>query len=134
MLKCMHHEDRVLCLHFERDMDIQKAVKKFPTYLWSQMQMMKCWYRPNTTPHFRLVLEKLRPLGYVDFSEVIKKAERIPSENTHIPKIAPKITPSTQLYEPVRHSVEKFSSWLIPKRYRANTINPDYSLGRKSYS
>ncbi len=73
MQKSIHHEERVLCLRFERDEQIENTLKKLSGCRWSQT--MKCWYLPNTTPHFRQVLEHLRPLAYVDFSEVVKKTE-----------------------------------------------------------
>lgn len=120
MLKRIHHEVHVLCLHFERNPEIEKVVKKLPACRWSQT--MKCWYLPNTTPHFRQALEKLRPLAYVDFSEVIKKTDAIRKEKTPTPTITQKPTPAVQINEPVLREVEKFSNWLKSKRYSANTI------------
>ncbi len=120
MQKSIHHDERVLCLRFERDKEIEKAVKKLPACRWSQT--MNCWYLPNTTPHFRQVLEKLRPLAYVDFSEVIKKAEAIPKEKAPTYTASRKHTPSARLNESAQQEIEKFSRWLKSKRYSANTI------------
>jgi len=120
MQKSIHQEERVLCLHFDRDEQIEKAIKKLPGCRWSQT--MKCWYLPNTTPHFRQVLEKLRPLAYVDFSEVIKKTEPIHKEKTPAPTTTRKHTPTAQLDEHAQKEIEKFTSWLKSKRYSSNTI------------
>jgi integrase/recombinase XerD len=120
MQKSIHREERVLCLHFDRDLEIEKMVKMLPACRWSQT--MKCWYLPNTTPNFRLVLEKLRLVAYVDFSEVVKKTEAIQKERTPSPTSARKATPMAQLSEPVQQEVEKFSKWLKSKRYSTNTI------------
>ena len=120
MQKSIHHEERVLCVRFERDEQIENTLKKIPGCRWSQT--MKCWYLPNTTPHFRQVLEKLRPFTYVDFSEVVKKTEVVRKEKTPIPNITLKPTPTTQLNEPVQQEIEKFMSWLKSKRYSSNTI------------
>ena len=120
MQKSIHHEERVLCVRFERDEQIENTLKKLSGCRWSQT--MKCWYLPNTTPHFRQVLEKLRPFTYVDFSEVVKKTEVVRKEKTPIPNITLKPTPTTQLNEPVQQEIEKFMSWLKSKRYSSNTI------------
>lgn len=120
MQKSIHHEERVLCLRFERDEQIENTLKKLSGCRWSQT--MKCWYLPNTTPHFRQVLEHLRPLAYVDFSEVVKKTEVVRKEKTPIPNNTLKPTPTAQLTEPVQQEIEKFMSWLKSKRYSSNTI------------
>lgn len=118
MQKSIHREERVLCLLFERDPKIEKVVKQLPTCRWSQT--MKCWYLPNTTPNFRQVLEKLRPLAYVDFSEVLAKNVAITKEKAAVPTA--KSTTRIQMNGLVQQEIEQFTRWLKSKRYSANTI------------
>jgi len=61
---------------------------------------------------FQQVQAQLRPLAFVDFPEVIKKAETIPAGKAPNPLPLRKHTPTAQLNEPAQQEVEKLSNWL----------------------
>jgi integrase/recombinase XerD len=118
--KAVHHENSVLCIRFERDAQVEAAVKKLPGCRWSRT--MRCWYIKNIPDNFRAVVKTLRPFGYVDFSAVVGKMKPVPKEFKTQPDKPPQTKKPEQLSQAHRIQVEKFKDYLQSKRYSNNTI------------
>ncbi|HRJ30233.1 MAG TPA: site-specific integrase [Cyclobacteriaceae bacterium] len=118
--KTMHRNLPVLCIRFERDRQIEAALKKLDGMKWSQT--MRCWYIKNMPVNFRAALKTLRPFGHVDFSAVIKKAQPAGKE-LNAPAGKEKNTAHREpLAEGQSAQVAKFIQYLRSKRYSNNTI------------
>ncbi len=120
--KAIHRQQQVLCLKFARDPDIEAVLRSMPEFRWSKT--MRCWYLPNRPANFRDALEKLKPLAYVDFSDIVKPAMLTNEVSTNVNKTKKLKSTSalTQLSRENIHLIEKFKQWLKSKRYSANTI------------
>lgn len=118
--KTVHRNLPVLCIRFERDQQIEAALKKLDGMKWSQT--MRCWYLKNMPANFRAALKTLRPYGHVDFSAVVKKAQPDSKELNVIPGKEKNAVPREPPSEVHSAQVEQFTRHLRSMRYSNNTI------------
>jgi hypothetical protein len=71
--KAVHRHTSVLCIRFERDRQMEAALRNLEGCRWSQT--MRCWYVKNIPDNLRAALKALRPYGHVDFSAVVNKVQ-----------------------------------------------------------
>lgn len=117
--KTTHRNLPVLSIRFERDPQIEGALKKLDGMKWSQT--MRCWYIKNRPENFRAALKILRLYGHVDFSSVINKVKPA-TEGWLAPAVKEKKAvqhePLTEVHSAL---VDKFTQYLRSKRYSSNT-------------
>ena len=120
MQKAVHNGVQVLCLYFDRDPILEKAVKQLANCTWSKT--MRCWYLPDTPSTFQQTIDTLRDLAYVDLTKVVDKNKNdhkaITASTYKIRAAAVRPTLITQH----ENQLNQFISYLRSKRYSSNTI------------
>lgn len=111
-IETAEHRDRaVMCLRFERQPDIEAALRKIPGVRWSRT--LRSWYLPYSDDSARQVQAKIGPLANILTFE----------KKTFEWELTPKDAIATQSSCSFDHqTVTRFIEWLASKRYSPNTI------------
>ncbi len=117
----LHQDNPVVSLVFEKDTTLINRVKTIPGARWSQSR--KYWYIPKEQFNLAKVFEVLKPVAYLDYTELKQNPESVnnmqanlPKKNTGSPIVAFQFSPEAV------SKVEEFHKWMSHKRYSQATI------------
>ena len=120
MQKAVHNGVQVLCLYFDRDPILEKAVKQLANCTWSKT--MRCWYLPDTPSTFQQTIDTLRDLAYVDFTTVVDKNKNDPKAVAATTNKAKAAVARPTFITQHESQLNQFISYLRSRRYSSNTI------------
>lgn len=128
-----HRNDHQILIDFRHNSVLIARIKLLTNSVWSAS--LKSWYIKNTTKNLELIFSVLKNHAQIDNRVSKPISENIPLKfsASHIPNSNYETLKETkQLSEEGIHHLEKFKSYLLSKRYSANTVKT-YSDALRSF-